>query len=689
MLRSFAALLPFRLYNATESVPRDFSDQLCSSIDAPKPPNTSTPVDEATNLPSDTQIPSTTMRSLPDEILLQIVSFLSPTDLLPLQSVSHQFLALARDNNLWKHLCFSDSITERRRRRHLPTSSLDPRLAELVRAADSIAGAFTPISSPDAPSAEAQAHRNAANKRITLLANWDPSYVSETVDWYGEYVQRHGRHHLGWFQTAGYGDRDEELHHEATGAGILFDSTGMAEKVIAPLEDGSICIWDANNAHHRRGRIVARSAVGLLADKGSDLDLATRLRQSRTMMTETGAVECVSVDSRAKKAFFAVQNMLNEVDLNTLQVVSRTPYPFAITALSESRYPTPLTVGTNWTIHLHDTRKPPSLPSASKVELIAGATSFSRLETGDFGGHVSLSQPGALSIQHLPTTREWDGNGDIWVGGRFTSFLNFDRRFFPRLRGTVHSGARISCLTSIPHSFIPNDLRLGKPYSSPNLLREAKEKQGHTLIAAGEYKGKGSLELYGLSGEPTRSINSSDSRTTVKNHHACYQNRQTASSSKLLSVAPHGTRLVFSDGDGNLKWTERDASTPVRQFNINEMGTRGASVAVGIEGGYGDIVQKIMPSVNPALSSVSGHGSVPLGEDNLVIWTGDGKVGMVGFGSGGRGKYGDGEGEEVVFERVSKEVESERRREREYSGEMRRALESQARELRWLRGYGL
>ncbi|KAF1973655.1 hypothetical protein BU23DRAFT_506297 [Bimuria novae-zelandiae CBS 107.79] len=638
------------------------------------------------------------MRHLPEELILQIIAYLEPEELVKLQYVSRQFLNLSRDNNLWRLLCFEHSAGERRRRRLHPASDdMDPRLAELIRAANEVANAFpTSVHDAAAPSVEAQVQKNVGKRKAALLANWDPTYPGERVDFYQEFIQRHAPHSMSWFQDAKHGHRDDNLHHEATGAGILYSEEGLADKLVAPLEDGSISIWDASASNERQGRIIATTAVGLLPNKGSDLDHDTRLAQSQAMMTETGAVECVSIDSRQKKGFFAVQNTLSEVDLQTLQVVSRTPYPFPITALSAARHPTPITVGTNWTVHLHDTRKPPSVPAASHCELIGGSTaasnSLSRLETGDFGGHVSLAQPGALSILHLPTTREWDGNGDIWVAGRFTSFLNFDRRFFPRLRGTVHSGARLSCLTALPYPFVPHDLRVHRPYVNAAAIKEAKETPGHTLIATGEYKGKGSLELYGLSPDPTRSINSSDARTT-RNAGACYQNRQTASASKLLSVAPHGTRIVFADGDGNLKWVERDGSTPVRHFNINEsaagMGTRTpANANANAAGGAGvgeDIVKKILPTVESGVGSLRSV-DVPLGRDNLVVWTGDGRLGMVGFGR-------EGWDEEVWFDAVE-EVESEegrrrREREREFAGEMRRALEMQAREARWMRGYGL
>ncbi len=548
-----------------------------------------------------------------------------------------------------------------------------------------------------------------------MIANWDPSYPDEKVNWYQDFIQRHAEQKISWFQDAGTEEMDEGgIRREATGAGILFDDDGLADKLIAPLDDGSISIWDASASSDRQGRIIAKSDIGLLPERGSDLDYDTRFTQSQAIMTETGAVECVSIDSKLNKGFFAVKNVLNEVDLNTLGIVSRTPYPFPITALSEAHHRTPLTVGTNWTLHLHDTRKPPQAPSSVRCELIGGPSDsdFSRLDTGDFDGHVSLSQPGALSILHLPTTRDWDGNGDIWVAGRFTSMLNFDRRSFPRLRGTVHSGARLSCITAIPYPFVPQDLRLGRPYSSPTLLREAKSTLGHTLIAAGEYKGKGSLELYGLSSEPSRSINSSDSRTT-RNQKAYYQNRQTASSSKLLAVAPHGTRLVFSDGDGNLKWVERDGSTPVRQFNVNDF-QRSASTSISAntsitnhhhshlvnatpdsEASWGDIVQKILPTTNPSLlTPYTPSSTESLGLNNLVLWTGDGKLGLLGFGKeepfardvfeDALERQGDGEGSGVWSK-----GEGEKIREREYGAEMRRALESQARELRWLRGYGL
>ncbi|KAF2206048.1 hypothetical protein GQ43DRAFT_467585 [Delitschia confertaspora ATCC 74209] len=617
------------------------------------------------------------MDALPDEILLHILSYLEAADVVTLQQVSRQFLNVARDKTLWKQLCFEHSVTETRRRRQLLFSSMEPRLVQLVQALSSITSRPTNGHVSDMSDTETQVEVNEAQTNCAFLASWDPTCPGEDVNFYQDFIQRHASLTVSWFERARYGRSDDNLHHTATGMGIFFDDRGVANKLVAPLEDGSIGIWDAFGSTGRQGNIIARSAVGLLTNKGPELDYKTRVNQSQSIMTETDAVECVSIDNQQKKGFFAVQNVLNEVDLQTLQIVSRTSYPFPITALSEAAHPTPLTVGTNWTLHLHDTRKPPSFPSSiTHCELISGNPTNS-LQTGDFGGHASLSQPGPLSILHLPTTREWGGNGDIWVGGRFTSFLNYDRRFFPRLRGTVHSGAKLSCLTALPHPFIPLDVRLTKPYPPPGLLREVKSVSGCTIIAAGEYKGKGSLELYSVAKDPSRSISCSHSSRMDQN--TFYQNRQTASSSKLLSVVPHGTRLVFSDGDGNLKWVERDGFTPVRQCNINNIASSNQREQLE----QGDIVRKISPTINPSLLDRS-YANIPLGMDNLLVWTGDGRLGMVGFGK--EPVFKAQEMDEIALEaREKKTMEKER----QYGAEMRRALERQAMELRWMRGYGL
>jgi hypothetical protein len=166
-----------------------------------------------------------------------------------------------------------------------------------------------------------------------------------------------------------------------------------------------------------------------------------------------------------------------------------------------------------------------------------------------------------------------------------------------------------------------------------------------------------------------------------------FQNRQTASSSKLLSVSAHGGKLVYSDGDGNIKWTERDGFSPIRTWNINSMSPfvddsrnvlnyHGSTTEEPVPD---DIVQLILPT-RPQ-STLGGYEGV--GDDNLVLWTGDGRLGLLGFGKE-KWVVGDVEEEALAFEERSR-----RKEEREYAGMMGRALRRQADELNFVRGFGL
>ncbi|KAK0653970.1 hypothetical protein DIS24_g5616 [Lasiodiplodia hormozganensis] len=627
------------------------------------------------------------MDSLPDELILYVATcnpVLEPLDIISLQAVSRRFLRVFRDDRLWKAICYQHSRAEAIRRRQQLLSHMTPHMAELASAVQE--------RSPASPNPEMAAHRLAAAQRQRAFANWDPSYPGESISFYEEFIARHAPVQMSWLQQA-YGDDREPA--EATGLGVYYDeATRMADRIFAPLNDGSIGVWDINT---KQGAMVGRTEPGFLAGNAP-------LAESKAVMTETGAVECVSIDNRQNKGYFAVLNVLKEVDLETLQVVSESKYPFPITTLSEARHPTPVTVGTNMTIHLHDPRQQQSMDDSTlplRCELIAGTPpkdSFSDVLLGNVPRkHAALSQPGPLSILHLPD-REWDGNGDIWVAGRFTSLLNYDRRFFPRLRGTVHSGARLSSMALIHHPFIPRNLGFHS-MSLDNAVHRDPSVTGHTIIAAGEYKGKGALELFGLSADPRHTILSSDTGSAVRNRGACIQNRQTASSSKLLSVTTHGARLVYSDGDGNVKWMERDGFTPIRSFNINpdrsdpshqahaprddgpfDVGTLFSAPTQ--QHGEGDIVQKLVPTL--CRSSVDSAHDTALNKDHLVVWTGDGRIGLLGFGT--RPLFEQGDFEERV---ESAEELAKRTREQEYGRTMRRALERQAADVRFVRGLGL
>jgi hypothetical protein len=578
---------------------------------------------------------------------------LDVNQLVKCQYLSRRFLPLCRDDNLWKLECFDASRAESRRRR----LRIDPANTQL----HTLRSAFNQLSGqPSQSSAQSSAPKlSPAAETQRAFANWDPSYGSETADFSDEYIHRHGPINIGWLSMPG----DDSL--EATGLGLFQDSEGDSQHLAASLDDGSVCLWDVSpgytSADLSQGRIVGKSSPGLLSG-GSRAGQSRE--EARAIMTETGAVESVSIDNDRRRGYFAQNGTLVEIDLGTLQVISQETFPFPIAALSQAR-DSSLVVGTNWTVHIHDPRnKTRSAVNPSfQCEIIGGPAS----------SHASLSQPGPLSI----LDRVQDES--IWIAGRFTHLLNYDRRFFPKVRGTVHSGGRISCITEKSRPYVPRSLDL---LQDPTILISdvyaAKNAPGSTILAAGEYKGKGSLEFYGLA--PSRS----GSVITES-----YRNRQTAASTRLLSVAAHGNSTVFSDGDGNLKWVERDGMTTIRTYNINDAVdapsfNQAQSTAQGPddERSQGDIVQKILP-LQPSTRSWSSQRS-DVNQSDLVLKTGDGRIGVLGFGH--KTLYSREE-EEIVVETTEERVR--RDAEKQYRETLGRALQSQADEVRFMRGLGM
>ena len=76
-----------------------------------------------------------------------------------------------------------------------------------------------------------------------------------------------------------------------------------ATMVVAPLDDGSICLWSLTGEPGRKGSIVARSKSGLIS-----VDPVPHTDGRRLKMISTGVTECVSVDNAGKRAYFAVQS---------------------------------------------------------------------------------------------------------------------------------------------------------------------------------------------------------------------------------------------------------------------------------------------------------------------------------------------------------------------------------------------
>ncbi|EXJ83501.1 hypothetical protein A1O1_07124 [Capronia coronata CBS 617.96] len=618
------------------------------------------------------------MENLPEEILTDILDYLDPPELLSVQRTCVSLSKSAHANPLWRYKCFEKS----------PSASMrnaDGTLNTLTSALQSLTISDRPPRRQDRTGdVNSSEHPPRESQRARAVNQWDLSDDNERVDWYSEYKGRHAPLNTHWLIDPSLDDL------EIKGIASLDGSS----QVVGYLEDSSVCIWDVSedNSGRRKFRELGRSKPSAL--------FADAVQPGESLI-----VDCVSTFPTQRKAFIAVGNVLNEVDLDILKVVSSVKYKYPITALSQTTSTDlPLTIGTQWSLHILDPRIPAVPSTGASQERVEETSSRSTAILPDlsgkpntlsstFGPRNSLSttpdpyqnqnhhwmtyakvEPGPLSILH-------HAENDILIAGRFPSILSYDRRYFPRLQYVIHSGGSLSGLTSIPY---------------PPAGASASVNATSTLIACGEYRGRGSLELYSL--PHVKANGESDSATNNNSPSSeedgmdfdlgrssrgmasedglfSYKNRQQAAKSKLLSVAPHGTKIVFSDSEGGLKWVERDGRSLIRKWNINgfQVGQTGASLS-------GDqVVRKIIPLNVP--DSERGR----RGDSDLLIWTGE-RVAIVSTNP----LFANHE--ELVKELEEGEDVNERKeRERAeaYSKTMRQALERQADERRWMSQFRL
>ncbi|OKP11185.1 hypothetical protein PENSUB_3207 [Penicillium subrubescens] len=660
------------------------------------------------------------MDKLPVEILAKIIDFLTPREKVKLQLVCKQFFDLARDNNLWKLHCYEQSWAA------LQSNRPAGRTSESL-----LSNSTTPLSTlgqnslrdliqpPAPPSGNGELDEERRPSDIArAAADWDSSAEGEHVDWYSEYIARHGPMSLSWVQqpmrSNGQGRRKQPF--EIKGMGLLKDwSSARENKIVAPLDDGTVCIWDLNHSHRvdsqsSKGKILGMSEPGVLMTNRSG---RRELSPSKSALEFINLGEGVSVDSFRRRAYLAVGNVLNEVDLETLKIVSQQRYPWSIFALSqETDYSVPLTLATTLSLQIHDARLSateeeeaislrceknmaplvPELdifahPDSPLLQLQANGQPPTRIRSPDptaRENYAPLFQPGPLSILHPPAPHV----NSILLAGRFPSILCYDRRFFPRLQSTVHSGGRLCGLASAPAPRFP-------------VFSDSTYPQSHTVVACGEYNGRGSLELYSLESS-SQGFNDDPSKMTSQlTPH--YKNRQSAASSKLLSVASHGNRLVYSDSEGNIKWVERNGRAEVRRWNINTFHpqipfSRSSHTPIPGQPNEESNARGLWPDSNPQNnSSEVARKILPTGGnltgDELLVWTGE-RIGRIKFSIPADldGVVVDDEDEWFMKAEVDEETRAAMRqkhrdeweKEQRYEDMMRRALERQADEVRWM-----
>ena len=154
---------------------------------------------------------------LPDELILHIFSYLDLPSLIHVQRASRRFLHLGRDANIWKQLCFADSRAEAQRKRQLlfPTSTVTE-LNALRHTINSLSGG----TNDNATSTDAA--RISKDARIRALANWDPTYANERIDFYQEYIHRHAPiAPINWLRLPLVPLTGSSVAHEATGLGTI------------------------------------------------------------------------------------------------------------------------------------------------------------------------------------------------------------------------------------------------------------------------------------------------------------------------------------------------------------------------------------------------------------------------------------------------------------------------------------
>jgi hypothetical protein len=339
-------------------------------------------------------------------------------------------------------------------------------------------------------------------------------------------------------------------------------------------------------------------------------------------------IQGCSIDSVNKRGYFATRNTVFEIDMNTLSIITEIQYTNRVGAISEVSPGVQLTVATSQGLQFWDAKSPPQ----------------HCIHWRDCS-YTRLPDPSPLSILHQPDFPGAPSSSSIWVAGRFSHLLNYDTRMLPHVKQTVHSGAHICSLSLLPNCyFTERAVSLTHPVAllPVSEIKTFKGIPGHTLLAGGNYRGRGSVELYGLpSPETGAPVNKFTSRFNL---------------GQTMAVAHHGGKIVTADSNGMLKWMERDGLTPIRSYNINtvseleavELGqllavhaqiSPRASAAAQTWGNQDvswdtqDLVQRIMPTRASGDTQPARLGKNGVADDDLVIWTAEGRLGHVGFGN--------------------------------------------------------
>jgi hypothetical protein len=273
----------------------------------PPPPPLGVPPGDASHL-----------EQLPNELFLQILEYLDSSSVTKLFLVSRHFYKLCLDDRIWRARCFDESAFKKtlRLRRHVlhpPSFSATP-LTTIVAPSTGVATSspnHATHGAPSPPLTTAAAAPTVSGHRRWLqdMANWDPVLPGERVSWYDEYIHRHGNTAVNWMQQPRFMPGNEVALFDmidVRGVALFREDVTRPGPVmaVAPLDDGSVCLWDVNGARGPKGAIIGRSAPGMLLVDGA----SASINSQRSKRVDTGVAECISVSHQLGLAFVAVQS---------------------------------------------------------------------------------------------------------------------------------------------------------------------------------------------------------------------------------------------------------------------------------------------------------------------------------------------------------------------------------------------
>lgn len=229
--------------------------------------------------------------------------------------MSRKLQKFCLDNELWKRYCFDQSqwyqaLQNRRATRRWPFGVLMNPAAgtETADQQDPTAGPETPAETPNLDENEIpSSHERTRAQRVQDMLNWDPAFPAEHVSWYDEYIQREGPASINWLQTPRMMERGAEAIIESHGVALYSPYDGMdgvgTMLAVAPLEDGSVCLWDVKGTRGRQGGILSKSKPDILF-----IDGPGEQNKKRSKMIDSSIADRVSVDNHNHKAYIAVQS---------------------------------------------------------------------------------------------------------------------------------------------------------------------------------------------------------------------------------------------------------------------------------------------------------------------------------------------------------------------------------------------